>query len=225
MNPWKEISLSDYENHMSLESVHQLQALNQIMKEQFRIYETFRAHPHIYVEMKGRIMILGVAGGNGLEHIHPMYYEKVYGVDINPEYLAAVRERYCDLEGTLECLEVDLLHEYESLPKADYVIADLLVEYIGYEAFQKVIRQVEPEMISCVIQINPENSVSEKSDWVSESPYLEVFNGLDQVHHQMEEEPLWRSLKELGYDWVEAFGTALPNGKKLLRMDFAKPLK
>ena len=225
MNPWKEISLSDYENHMSLESVHQLQALNQIMKEQFRIYETFRAHPHIYVEMKGRIMILGVAGGNGLEHIHPMYYEKVYGVDINPEYLAAVRERYYDLEGTLECLEVDLLHEYESLPKADYVIADLLVEYIGYEAFQKVIRQVEPEMISCVIQINPENSVSEKSDWVSESPYLEVFNGLDQVHHQMEEEPLWRSLKELGYDWVEAFGTALPNGKKLLRMDFAKPLK
>ena len=69
MNPWKEISLSDYENHMSLESVHQLQALNQIMKEQLRIYETLRAYPHIHVELQGRIMILGVAGGNGLEHI------------------------------------------------------------------------------------------------------------------------------------------------------------
>jgi hypothetical protein len=41
----------------------------------------------------------------------------------------------------------------------------------------------------------------------------------------MDEEPLWRSLKELGFDWVEAFDTLLPNGKKLKRMDFAKPVK
>ncbi len=45
MNPWKEISLSDYENHMSLDSAHQLQALNRIMKEQFHIYELLRANP------------------------------------------------------------------------------------------------------------------------------------------------------------------------------------
>ena len=75
MNPWKEIRLSDYENHMSLDSVQQLQALNQIMKEQFRIYEMFRAKPDIYDELPGYAMILGVAGGNGLEHITPKYYE------------------------------------------------------------------------------------------------------------------------------------------------------
>ena len=34
MNPWEEIPLDDYENHMSLESVNQLQTLNMIMKEQ-----------------------------------------------------------------------------------------------------------------------------------------------------------------------------------------------
>lgn len=34
MNPWNDISLDDYENHMSLSSVHQLQALNRIMKDQ-----------------------------------------------------------------------------------------------------------------------------------------------------------------------------------------------
>lgn len=33
-NPWEEIELSDYENHMSLKSVFQLQAMNQMMKEQ-----------------------------------------------------------------------------------------------------------------------------------------------------------------------------------------------
>lgn len=31
-NPWKDISLSDYENHMAMDSVQQLQAMNQMMK-------------------------------------------------------------------------------------------------------------------------------------------------------------------------------------------------
>ena len=54
-------------------------------------------------------MILGVVGGNGLEHITPKYYEKIYGVDINAEYLEAVKTRYTNLSGILECLEVDLI--------------------------------------------------------------------------------------------------------------------
>lgn len=33
-NPWKSIKLSDYENHMKLDSVMQLQTLNCMMKEQ-----------------------------------------------------------------------------------------------------------------------------------------------------------------------------------------------
>ena len=36
-NPWEEISLSDYENHMKLDSVMQLQAMNEMMKDQFDI--------------------------------------------------------------------------------------------------------------------------------------------------------------------------------------------
>ena len=54
-NPWEDISLSDYENHMSLGSVAQLQAMNKIMKDQFGDYPVTSA------------MVLGVAGGNGLE--------------------------------------------------------------------------------------------------------------------------------------------------------------
>lgn len=34
-NPWEEIKLDDYENHMSLDSVKQLQTMNMIMKSQF----------------------------------------------------------------------------------------------------------------------------------------------------------------------------------------------
>ena len=88
-NPWEEIKLDDYEKHMSLDSVKQLQAMNSIMKEQFEAYPVTSA------------MVLGVAGGNGLEHVRKEKYSKVYGVDINKEYLKAVAERYRNLEGTL----------------------------------------------------------------------------------------------------------------------------
>ena len=55
-NPWEEIRLEDYEKHMALDSVRQLQALNGIMKAQMEAYPV------------KTVMILGVAGGNGLEH-------------------------------------------------------------------------------------------------------------------------------------------------------------
>ena len=55
-NPWETISLSDYENHMSLDSVGQLQTMDSLMKQQFEAYPVHSA------------MVLGVAGGNGLEH-------------------------------------------------------------------------------------------------------------------------------------------------------------
>lgn len=58
-HPWKEIALRDYENHMRLENVYQLQTMNEMMKEQFCAYPA------------QSVMILGVAGGNGLEHIDP----------------------------------------------------------------------------------------------------------------------------------------------------------
>ena len=38
-NPWEEIKLDDYEKHMSLESVYQLQVLNEMMGKQFTSYD------------------------------------------------------------------------------------------------------------------------------------------------------------------------------------------
>lgn len=124
-NPWKSISLSDYENHMAMDSVQQLQAMNQMMKGQLNQYEVQSA------------MILGIAGGNGLEHVDTEKLNKVYGVDINQEYLTITKKRYENLSDTLDCLCVDLVSEAEKLPQVDMLIANLLIEYIGYECFKK----------------------------------------------------------------------------------------
>lgn len=205
MNPWEEISLSDYENHMSLDSVKQLQAMNVMMKKQFEAYPVDTA------------MVFGIAGGNGLEHVNQEKYTKIYGIDINEEYLAAVKERYSDMKDILECRRVDLLGSIEALPKAELVIANLFIEYVGYEAFTKAILKSEAKYVSCIIQIN-----LNESTWVSDSPYLHSFDGLDEVHHQMEEKALMQAMEGIGYEHIKTEEFSLPNGKKLVMLDFER---
>ena len=204
-NPWEEISLDDYEKHMSLDSVRQLQALDSIMKEQFSAYPVETA------------AVLGVAGGNGLEHIATDKFRKVYGIDINADYLRAVSQRYTQLSGVLECLRIDLINEAEKLPQAQLLIANLLIEYIGYGAFQRAILQTAPRYVSCVIQIN-----TDEEQWVSESPYLRAFDRLDAVHHQMEEKALTAAMNKIGYSLILQESYPLPNGKALVRLDFIR---
>lgn len=145
-NPWEEIDLNDYENHMSLANVFQLQTMNQMMKEQFYTYPV------------KSVMILGIAGGNGLEHINKQILDKVYGVDINERYLSACKNRYSELEGVLETIHADLTKNIDFLPCADLLVANLFIEYIGYKCFQKTVKQIEARYVSCIIQVNTDIS-------------------------------------------------------------------
>ena len=205
-NPWEEIRLEDYEKHMALDSVRQLQVLSGIMKAQLEAYPMRTA------------MIFGIAGGNGLEHVDPEKYDRVYGIDINREYLRAAEERFEGLGEKLQLLCLDLTKDAGKLPEAELVIADLLIEYTGYAAFTAAVKQVGTQYVSCVIQINPE----EEETWVSDSPYLHAFDRLDEVHHEMAPEGLAAAMEAEGYREILRESTDLPNGKKLLRMDFEK---
>ena len=127
-----------------------------------------------------------------------------------------MEERYSALEGVLECLCINLIDETEKLPKTDLVIANLLVEYIGYECFQKAIQQIDPKYVSCIIQINMDDS------WVPDSPYLHVFDGLEQIHHQMDEQGLQKAMSEIDYHTIRTLEHRLPNGKKLVPIDFER---
>ena len=176
-----------------------------MMKEQFDAYQVNTA------------MIFGIAGGNGLEHVSKEKYQIVYGVDINKEYLEAVSGRYTDLAGVLQCLQVDLTKEASKLPHSQLLIANLLIEYIGYQAFVVAVHRVDPDYVSCVIQIN-----TDEKNWVSDSPYIHVFDRLDEVHSQMEQDELVSVMEGAGYQKILEETESLPNGKALLRIDFKK---
>ena len=205
-NPWEAIALSDYEGHMSLREVGQLQTLNLIMKEQFEDNSGSES-----------VMVLGVAGGNGLEHIRDKRFKKVYGIDINSDYLMTAKKRFADLSDILDLRRIDLINEADELPPADLVIADLLIEYIGYAAFGRVLSAVSPKRVSCVIQINGSGK-----EWVSKSPYLHAFDDLETVHVQMEEDRLTKYLETEGFVLTGRKVFDLPNGKRFIRTDYGR---
>lgn len=203
-NPWTEIKLDDYENHMKLESVYQLQAMNSMMYDQINHYPV------------SSVMILGIAGGNGLNHIRTNKIKKVFGVDINKNYLEMCVERYSALGGVFQPIHVDLTNPEVILPQTDLIIANLLLEYIGYDCFQRVIKVSMPKYVSCIIQINDDNG------FVSDSPYLKAFDRLSEVHHQMEETALSDAMKAIQYNLSYSIENSLPNGKKFARLDYKR---
>ena len=175
-----------------------------MMKEQFSTYDT------------DTIMVLGIAGGNGLEHINKEKIKRVYGVDVNWNFLVECKKRYKELVDLFEPVCVDLLSDNLQLPCAKLLVANLLIEYIGYECFQRVVKLVKPQYISCVIQVNLSDS------FVSDSPYIHTFDCLDKVHHQMEKDNLIDCMQKIDYKMKEISEKLLPNGKKFVRIDFTK---
>lgn len=205
-NPWEQIKLEDYEGHMSLESVRQLQALNGIMHAQFTQYPVKSA------------MLLGAAGGNGLEHAYGSKYDRVYAVDINRDYLAACEKKHgAALGERLECLRTDLTADIGALPHAELVIANLLIEYIGCSCFAEVIKQVKPSCISCAIQADCGEG------FVSHSPYAHAFDALGDIHSEIDADELTAALRGIGYELSGRSVTSLPNGKALHRLDYMRP--
>ena len=117
-NPWLAVPLAEYEGHMAAPDVRQLAALSDLFAEALA-----------YCRPES-IAILGVAGGNGLERIDSRATLRVVGLDVNPSYLDAVRERHAGLRG-LELHCTDLAGEMPALAAVQLVHAALIFEHAG----------------------------------------------------------------------------------------------
>ena len=119
-NPWLEIPLADYEGHMGSPEVQQLRALSDLFAEALAFTQP------------ASVAIAGIAGGNGLDRIATVTTRRIVGLDINPEYLEAVRNRYGDLPG-LELLDVDLSATPAPTEPVDLLHAALFFEHAGFD--------------------------------------------------------------------------------------------
>jgi SAM-dependent methyltransferase len=117
-NPWLALPLEDYEGHMGSETVNQLAPLADLFGEALA-----RLRPR-------SVAVLGVAGGNGLQHVDGTITSRVVAIDLNPEYLAATRKRFPDLRG-LELHCVDLEGGPIDVEPVSLVHAALVFEHAG----------------------------------------------------------------------------------------------
>jgi len=76
------------------------------------------------------VAVLGIAGGNGLEHLDRAAITRVVGVDINPEYLDEVRRRF-GTRGEMELHCLDLSEDDLRVAPVALVHAALFFEHAG----------------------------------------------------------------------------------------------
>lgn len=128
-NPWTVVQAADYERHMGPDGVNQLAPLSQLFQE---IY--LAAQPD-------RVLVLGCATGNGLEHVSPAVTQRVVGVDVNLQYLGIARQRFFHLGPRLElfCSEASA---WRAAPGSfDLVHAALVFEYLYPEVLVRKIAE------------------------------------------------------------------------------------
>jgi SAM-dependent methyltransferase len=128
-NPWTVVPAADYERYMGPEGVNQLAPLSALFQEAY-----VAAQPD-------RLLLLGCATGNGLEHVNPAVTQRIVGVDVNLQYLGVARQRYFHLGPRLElyCQEVE---KFRAPPGSfDLVHAGLVFEYVHPEVLVRRIAE------------------------------------------------------------------------------------
>ena len=205
-NPWLAVPLSEYEQHMSSVEVQQLGALSDLFAEATGCCRPFS------------IAVLGIAGGNGLDHIDSSITARVVGLDLNPLYLDAVRQRYSHLPG-LELHCVDLSEQHVELEPVQLVHAALIFEHAGADCcLENAISMIVPGgNLSVVLQLPTESGQT-----VGASQFSSIQN---LKHHFCVISSAWlcESLAGRGFRLIHQTTRALPAGKGFWAGIFSAP--
>jgi SAM-dependent methyltransferase len=196
-NPWLRIPASDYEGHMSSPNVAQQSFLAQTFKESLDKYDC------------SAIALLGCATGNGLEYIKKDATQRVTAIDINPEYLKVLRQRYEGCVPGLEIVEADL--EMCILENQAYslIYAGLVFEYIEPRI---LLPKIATWLSADGIMISILQLPSKHSTRVSETPYTSL-KALESIMKLVSPEQFKSIAKDAGLQEKEARTIALKSGK------------
>jgi SAM-dependent methyltransferase len=195
-NPWLSIELEDYEGHMGSENVRQLAALSGLFKRALDLCAP------------KSVAVVGVAGGNGLERIDSAITKSILGLDINPRYLATVRQRYGALPGLKLCC-ADLADLPLSLAPVELVYVALVFEHTGLgRCLENALLLVAPGgKLSVVLQLP-----SEAEQGVTPTRYSSM-QALRDSFALIDISQFRQKLEDKGFDLVHQERRSLPAGK------------
>ena len=204
-NIWNSIPLEDYEQHMLNETVGQLQLLNDLTKK------------YLGPIKPNTVLILGVAGGNGLEHIDNSITRKVIGIDINEKYLEETGKRYKELLPELQLLTMDLSDNENEIAKADLIWSALILEYVNIEMCFKFISRNIKNNGHLIVTIQSNNGALS----VGRSG-IESVKSVELIFRLVEPDDLKIVAEKFGFLKVSEEENFLPDKKSLKTYDFIK---
>lgn len=203
-NSWLGIPASDYENHMSDASVGQLQALSEITRQALHTHQ-----PKCFA-------LLGCCTGNGLEHISGDVC--VHAVDINPEYLAIVKEWFSDKIPRLQLYALDLNTLELPFEGVNLCLMGLILEYVDVEfALQKAVHALSPEGVLCMVIQKTKND-----SFVSKTAY-QSLESLSAFSHEVDTAKVIRILEALDMRGIDSCEIPLNQNKSFLVLTCVKP--
>jgi predicted TPR repeat methyltransferase len=205
-NPWLEIPLDDYEKHMSHATVGQLGLLSSLTNK----YLT-RIKP-------ASCIFVGVAGGNGLEHINNEISRHIVGIDINQDYLDVAHKRHHNKIPSLLLLNLDVSKNTDTIFHSDLIWAALIMEYIGIDACLKFSANNLTPGGHLIVTIQCNNNLQSVS-----ATGIESVKKAGSVFNAVDINLLLGKAKEMGFAYIGREENQLPNGKSFLTIDFTHP--
>lgn len=206
LNPWLEIPLEDYEAHMSLASIAQAQYLSQVLQDS------------VLNILPTSVAIIGCAGGNGFDQLPPEIVRRVVGVEINPQYLDKLQERYMYYFDRLELICQDFQSSTCSFNPVDLVFAALIFEYVDFiSGLSSILKFMKPGGYLAVVLQLPNENVSA----VSPSPYTSLWK-LNGYLELIQPEKFEVHAKSVGLSIITSKSTELDSGKMFHEFLFQK---
>lgn len=201
-NPWLDIPLTDYEEHMALPTVDQSRLIAEQLATLVRTYSP------------RSVAVLGCAGGNGFDCLVGTTVTRVVGVDINPAFIQQTRRRY---EGRIPGLELhvaDIQTPAMLFDPVDLIYAALILEYVDLpqtmNAFQRCCRH--HGVLAVLVQL-PHDTMAH----VSPSPYTSLQSLASRMRLVSDEE-LHREARQVGFARTHC-RTLRSTGGKHFRLD------
>ena len=154
------------------------------------------------------VAVLGVAGGNGLEHVDAAVTRRFCGIDINAQYLETAGARFAAVPGLeLHCL--DLAEQNVPLAPVQLVHAALIFEHAGTgRCLDNAIKMAAPGgTLSVVLQLPSamEGSVGKSAP--------SSMQALSQSFRLIEPDRFRQEIEGRGFRFVRSVERPLPSGK------------
>jgi hypothetical protein len=205
-NAWNTIPLEDYELHMQHETVGQLQLLSNLTKKYLE-----KLNPET-------AMFLGIAGGNGLEHINNNVTNQVFGIDINQNYLDETKKRFKDKIPNLQLANIDISTKTtEKIATANLIWAALIFEYVAADkCFEFINNNIQKNgfLVATIQENNGVSSISQTG--------IETIKSAGQIFRLISDSDLVSVADKFGFNKIDFEENVLPNGKSLKTYTFEK---